>query len=546
MAQFRALPHFLHKRQRVAALLCLVFGFLSFSFLVGSFLSHHIELQPSSGGVHTEGVLGSPHTINPLYALPGSADADVAAVIFSSLVKISPKNGEVVPDLADQIAVSDDGLHYTFSLTQKAFWHDGTPVTASDVAFTYRALQNPLYRSPFTSTYSGFTIEATDDTTVVFHLDKPNLYFLQLLTVGILPEHLWQSIEPNNAPYAALNTTPVGSGPFLFRRIVKSSNGNIFSITLDANEQYYRQEAFLRRLIFKFFSTPKELEQAARSHAVDATIDLPFSLATSLQDDPGMRLLTAASSRFVVAFFETDTLPFSQKNVRLAFSGVISPQYVNNIPPSHWSLQATDTLPQLSDEEAQKLLTEAGYSRNENGQLVDQSGKILTLSLVTIDDPRMQTAAQDIKIAWERLGASITLSTVDKTALQNDIIPKRSFSVVLLAINPNPQDGYGTFWSSGSKSPSGMNISHFALSTMDDIAKSLDGTLTAEARAEQTAAMIRVMQEQAPAVFLPRLPFLYITRSTLQGIDVSFISSPSDRFCNITSWYRKTRWRFAH
>lgn len=91
--------------------------------------------QPASGGLYTEGLVGSLVRLNPLLDQHNPADRDINRLLFSGLVKFDAR-GMPVPDLAELWGVSLDGTIYNFSLRPNAFWHDGKPVTVADVLFT--------------------------------------------------------------------------------------------------------------------------------------------------------------------------------------------------------------------------------------------------------------------------------------------------------------------------------------------------------------------------------------------------------------------------
>ena len=92
---------------------------------------------------YREGVLGRPVSVSPLTAR-SQADRDLVALVFSGLVRNGP-DGTIVPDLAERWTVDDTGAIWTFYLRPEARWQDGEPVTAEDVAFTIRTLQDPSW-----------------------------------------------------------------------------------------------------------------------------------------------------------------------------------------------------------------------------------------------------------------------------------------------------------------------------------------------------------------------------------------------------------------
>src|SRR5262245_48681844 len=162
---------------------------------------------------YRERVLAHPESISPLTART-QADRDLVALIFAGLVRNGP-NGTLVPDLASRWTVSDDGKTWTFELRDDAYWHDGTPVTAADVAFTIHTLQDPDYSGPRSSSWAGVSVQPVGERTVQFTLDTPIGGFLQAATQPIAPSHLLADIPVASLPDAAFGQQPVGSGRFV-------------------------------------------------------------------------------------------------------------------------------------------------------------------------------------------------------------------------------------------------------------------------------------------------------------------------------------------
>ena len=121
---------------------------------------------PSQGGSLSEGVIGSPRFINPVLAI-SDADRDLTALAYSGLLRATPGGG-YEPDLAEGYAVSDDNKTYTFTLRENITFHDGTPVTSQDVAYTVQKAQDPALKSPLRANWDGIRVETPDARTVRF------------------------------------------------------------------------------------------------------------------------------------------------------------------------------------------------------------------------------------------------------------------------------------------------------------------------------------------------------------------------------------------
>ena len=104
------------------------------------------QAQPDFGGEYVEGIAGVPARVNPLYADENAVDATLTSLVFAGLTRLDER-GIPFPVLAQTWTISPDGRTYPFPLRPGLLWQDGTPLTATDVIFTYGLLQAPALRN---------------------------------------------------------------------------------------------------------------------------------------------------------------------------------------------------------------------------------------------------------------------------------------------------------------------------------------------------------------------------------------------------------------
>jgi peptide/nickel transport system substrate-binding protein len=136
-----------------------------------------------------------------------------ALQIFDTLYGFDPK-GRLVPRMATEYTVSDDGLSYTYKLRPGIRFHNGDPLTSEDVKFTAERVLDPAVKStrrPFFAPVLA-SVEAPDPQTVVFRLNQPDGAFLNKIAgfLFIVPK-AYTSGLPNSDAFAS---RPIGSGPF--------------------------------------------------------------------------------------------------------------------------------------------------------------------------------------------------------------------------------------------------------------------------------------------------------------------------------------------
>ncbi|HEU4793066.1 MAG TPA: ABC transporter substrate-binding protein, partial [Nitrolancea sp.] len=226
---------------------------------------------PASGGSYSEGVVGIPSGLNPLLA-QNQGERDLASVLFDGLTRVDG-SGIPQPVLAKEWRVSDDGLDYTFQLRRDAKWHDGKPITAQDVLFTIRLIQDPDFPGDqdLARFWRAVVPGATDDWTVTFHLLQPFAPFPNYAAVPILPKHLLAGTLARDLAGEPFSKAPVGSGPFQFESV--DSDGE--KVTLKANSEYVGGKPYLDEVVFRFYKDADSLISALKKGKVQGAGFVP-------------------------------------------------------------------------------------------------------------------------------------------------------------------------------------------------------------------------------------------------------------------------------
>lgn len=509
---------------------------------------------PAVGGSYTEGALGTPQYINPLYATGSDVDADLTRLIYSGLLRYDGAN-EIVPDLADHYAMSDDQKTYTFTLRPNILWHDGEALTSADVVFTIDAIQNPDYHSPLAMSFAGTTVSAPDDSTVVFTLDTPFTPFLAALTVGVLPAHLWEDVSPQSAPLAQYNIKPIGSGPFLFSKLVKDGKGSLKSITIARNPQFYRGTVYLNDITMKFYSSLQELGDAVRNKNVEGASVLSATDAQSLKDDHVVTLGTPKLSQFTAAFFNqkqnavladdavrqalslaTDRTVVTQKAVGTFGTAIFSP-ILSGMPGAD-----TNTIAPNPDAAAANALLESkGWTEVDGATIRSKKGVTLTLSITTLDVPDLTAAANELATEWKAIGADVTVTTVDQTALQSDVLKNHHYDVLLTGERYGAYPDLYPFWHSSQIASPGLNLGDFVNRKVDTAIEEARTSSDVTKSVTASQLLASTFAETIPAIMLYQPSYLYGLSPKLHSTEVSNVTTPSDRFANVEQWYRNTK-----
>ncbi len=527
---------------------------LSILFVLGLFLSlttiirHFQVIVPAYGGSFTEGVVGSPRFVNPLLAASDS-DRDLVALTYAGLMGHAA-SGELVPVLAEKYEISTDGTIYTFILREGLQFSDGSSVSADDVVFTVQKAQDPGLKSTAYANWARIRVEALDARTVLFTLPQAYAPFLEDATLGILPKNLWQGVPNEEFAFSPYVTIPVGAGPFEAKNVTRDDGGAITAYTLSRFDNYALGAPFLSTIKFLFYGSDEDLSDAYEGGKVDSA----YGLATG---EP----LVAPYTRVIGVYFNNaNNAALEDVAVRKALSlavnrSTLTEQLLGGYATPTFGPVPVGILPETarvasSTEEAtaeevnvnlaaaRAALEGAGYTFDETARAWSKDDSLLSITLTTSNVPELKAVAGEVKKDWEALGVPVSLELTDPMALTQSVIRPRTYSALLFGeVIGNSPDLYA-FWSSKEREDPGLNIAGYASEEVD--------ALLERARTERDLTASLALLKEAndaiardyPAVFLYTPDFLYNAPSAIQGIALSHLSSPADRFWGVASWYR--------
>jgi len=319
LGQFFHISLILSRTERILFVCAGILFLAGFLWGVYNLTGRYRTEVPAVGGSYTEGVIGAPQLINPLFSMLNDVDRDLVSLIYSGLLRYDSKH-RLVPDLASSYEISEDKKIYTFKLKKDVVWHDEKPFTARDVVFTFELLQDTQVNSPLALGFQGVTVAAPDAETVIFTLPEPFSPFLSNLTLGVLPEHIWSSIPADQVRLAKRNLQPVGTGPYLFTRLVKDGAGLIHRVELGRFEKFYRTPAFVKDFAFEYFSdyeSPLGVISALREQTVQGISFVPFALKNKVERKHVVSY-TLHIPQYSALFFNLKSSRVSSVDTRLA------------------------------------------------------------------------------------------------------------------------------------------------------------------------------------------------------------------------------------
>lgn len=297
--------------------------------------------------------------------------------IYSRLVVLDVfESGEISPDLAERWDILDDGGRYIFHLNRAATWHDGVPVTAHDVAYTYSEVLAHGYHG-LSWLQDIREIRALDDHTVECVLKSPNAAFLAQLGAfvftHILPKHLYEGTDWATNPH---NLNPVGSGPFKFVEWVPGER-----IELVANEHYWGEGPYIERITYRIIADQDEAFRLLEAGEVHFVVqDVPCQQVEAWQAKSGVEVMFHPGNAIAFVAFNWTRPLWQDHRVREAIARTIDREPIGAgvcplaRTPRHyyleqvgWAFNPDAYAPDFDPAEAERLLDEAGYPRDAEG-----------------------------------------------------------------------------------------------------------------------------------------------------------------------------------
>lgn len=509
------------------------------------------------GGVLSEGLVGAPQYPNPLLADANPVDAQLVALIFDGLTRYNVQ-GELEPALAESWIVSEDGTRVTFTLREDARWHDGEPVTAADVIFTYSLLQADDFpgESGLQRAWQPVQMTATGVRTVEFVLPQSYSPFMELTTRGILPAHLLQNVASADLTTTPFNAAPVGTGPF---RVTAGSNwARDGFLRLEANPDLW--EMALDAIDMRFYTDDTALIDAYTAGEIQAMTTVSREVLPAVAALPGMRLYTSAEPRYAQVLFNVNAFQptvTADSRVREAvalaldraalITGTLNGQ---GLPldgpylPTSLAYRPGVTAYSPDSAVAGQLLDEAGWPWTPGSatrvQSADSETPIpLNLRLITPDTAVHNALGASIVASLREIGVGVTLTALSSeelaTALQN-----RAFELALVDVRPPADPDLYDFWSQEAI-VRGQNYAGWNARQASEALESGRQLWPLEERQQAYGEFLKWYDQAVPALTLLQYVSSYGLSDVVNSAEIGLINTPRDRYKTLADWTIATR-----
>ncbi len=512
---------------------------------------------PKDGGKLEEGIIGTPRFINPLLAI-SDADRDLVALIYSGLLRADGK-GSLMNDLEEKYEISEDGTLYTFTLKENLVWSDKEPLTSDDILFTIQMAKNPVLKSNQRANWEGVEVEKIDNKTIRFSLKRPYAPFIENMTLGILPKHIWGEIQPEQMTLTDFNINPIGSGPYQVESIAKDSNGITQSYTIIPNKKFVLGKPYIDNIILKFYPSEKKLITTYENGGVSAMGGISPQGAGEIKRN-GKELKSLLLPRVFAVFFNQNSAQiFANKEVRQALDLATDKEAIvkdvlknfgsvldSPLPPGAIGASALqEKLDQTPYEEKSKqaidLLEKNGWKINGQDKVREKTTKKETIrlefNLATSNASELAQTAELLKQMWEKLNIKVNLKIFEIGDLNQNVIRPRKYDALLFGIMMGRDPDPFAFWHSSQRNDPGLNIALYTNITADKLLEDARVLSDTDKRKEKYQAFQEQIEKDIPAIFLYSPEYIYLIPKSRLGLDTDTITIPSERFTQIPNWY---------
>lgn len=397
------------------------------ALLVMMLLTLTIALSGCSGDKASDSskiVVGIPQdledSLDPHVAV-AAGTKEVLFNIYEGLVK-PDSDGNLIPAVASEYAISEDERTYTFTLRDGIKFHNGNPVTVEDVKYSIEKCADTTNGEPLVAAYSDIeSVNTPDDRTIEIVLSEPNNDFLSYMTTAILPA---DNAEPD--------TNPIGTGPYMY--VSRSPQENFIIKKFDA---YWETPANIETVVFKICPNADTIVMDLRGGSIDMYARLTSAQINELGD--GFDIYEGTMNLVQALYLNNAVKPFDDIRVRQAMCYAVNQQEIfdltfdgkgTEIGSSMFPAFGKYYMPELADvynqdiDKAKALMKEAGY----------ENGFSMTITVPSNYQPHIDTA-QVLVEQLKAINIDAKIELVEWSSWLSDVYADRNYESTVIGVD---------------------------------------------------------------------------------------------------------------
>jgi peptide/nickel transport system substrate-binding protein len=506
-------------------------------------------VQPPSNDLLIVGYDREPDTLNRFST---HILEDISSCVIEGLTT-TDEQMRVIPLLATRVPTPENGdvrlrpdgsMDVTWTLRPGVRWHDGTPFTSADLAFTVQAINSPDYNPESTDGFDRIASVSTPDslTAIVHYREVYAPYALQFVR-GALPRHVLAGRDIDHA--TDYNRNPLGTGPY---RVTEWRTGEY--LLLERVPHYWRGDSLPRiaRIMFKFVANTNTRINQLRAGEVHVVALVPWDKVRELASVPGITIHRMMGNSYEhVTLNQRHFPPFADLRVRRAIAHAIDREQIARtllaglapvidgpIQPLSWAYTDSVRRYAFDPAAARALLYSAGWRDSNGDGTRERDGHLLSFTLITQAGFAIrEDIAQTIQRELRDVGIDMQVQLVDGTSISTLWFEGR-FDAMLHWWHMPADPELTLFFAKDRTPPAGRNIDYLADDSLTALLYASDRTVDQARR-----RMLLVAAQRRIADLVPEIPLYNVTRlDAVPRTLANFKGNPTNTgiFWNVHDW----------
>jgi len=481
----------------------------------------HAQTPPN---VLVVGQIAEPKSLDPS-TVTAVNDFRILMNLYDGLVRYKDGTLEVEPALAESWTISGDGLTYSFTLREGISFHDGSPLNAEAVKFTFDRMLDENYPHhdtgpfPLSFFFSAIaSVEAKDERTVVFTLNEPYAPFLSNLAypTGLIVSPA--AVEQHGKDFGR---NPSGTGAFRFAEW--ESNAKVVAVR---NDDYWSGASSLEALVFRPITDANTRVAEMLSGGIDLMVEVPPDNVATFGEDAAYTVHEQAGPHVWFLILNAKEGPFADKRVRQAINYAIDKKsLVDNVLQGTAQVAAGPTPPAFSwayneslqpyphdPEKAKALIKEAGFEGSKLTFYVTEGGSGM------LDPVPMGTA---IQADLAKVGLEVEIETYEWNTFLGKVNPglegKADMAEMAWMTNDPDTLPYLALRTEAFPDKGGFNSGYYSNPKVDELLEAARRSTDQAERAKLYQEMQEIVQDDAPWAFIANWKQNAVTSDRVSG-----------------------------
>ena len=455
--------------------------------------------EPVYGGEVTVGIAQDMDDSLDPHFMVAAGTREVLFNVFEGLVK-PDSDGNLIPAVASDYAISEDGTTFTFTLREGIKFHNGNAVTVGDVVFSITRAAGLETGAPLVDTLAVVeSVEATDDSTIVIKIAEPSIEALAYMTAAIIPEDV------------DLADNIIGTGPFKYVSRIPLEN-----FVIEKFDDYWGDATYLDKVTYKIIPSGETIVMSLKSGAVDMAVHLSSTQTAEL---PEHKIIEGTMNLVQALYLNHDVEPLGDLKVRQALCHALNRgeimEFVSDglgsaLGSSMYPGFSKYFVPELVDmyefdpEKGKALLAEAGYP----------DGFDLEITVPSNYTPHINTA-QVLVEQLRAIGVRATINQIEWASWLSDVYGDRKYESTIIGFDAATMTAAAVLdrWHSEHR----RNMINFSSDEYDETLESAHASIDDKEQVALYKRCQEILAEQAANVYIQDLCDLVAMRSDMDG-----------------------------